>query len=339
MRIAVCAPQVPFVRGGAEVMADDLVAALRSRGHETELVTIPFKWYPGTRVLDQAFLWRLADLTESDGRPIDRVIATKFPAYCVRHPNKVVWVLHQFRQAYDYDRTELGQFDESPEERATRRAVEQLDAVALGEARSVFATSRNVADRLRRFNNIAARLLPHPPQSLPYRTSPSEGYVLSVNRLDRAKRIDLLVEAAQCDRSLKIVIAGDGPDRPRLEQLASGLNGQVEFTGRIDEERLADLYARCLAVYYAPVDEDFGMVPFESFLSGKPVVTTHDAGGPLEVVHDRETGVVVAPDALALAQACAYLRDHGDEASAWGLAGKEIAERVTWDACVDALLS
>ncbi|HEX5449582.1 MAG TPA: glycosyltransferase family 4 protein, partial [Gaiellaceae bacterium] len=326
-------------RGGAEVMADDLVAALRARGHETELVTIPFKWYPGTRVLDQAFLWRLADLTESDGRPIDRVIATKFPAYCVRHPNKVVWVLHQFRQAYDYDRTELGQFDESPEDRATRRAIEQVDAVSLAEARKVFATSRNVADRLQRFNNIDAQLLPHPPQSLPYRTSASEGYVLSVNRLDRAKRIDLLVEAAQRDRSLKIVIAGEGPDRERLEQLAAGLNGQVEFTGRIDEGRLADLYARCLAVYYAPVDEDFGMVPFESFLSGKPVVTTHDAGGPLEVVHDRETGVVVAPDATELAQACAYLRDHGDEASAWGLAGKEIAERVTWDACIDQLLS
>ena len=126
MRVAVCAPQVPFVRGGAELMADDLVAALRRRGHEAELVTIPFKWYPGARVLDQAFLWRLVDLTESDGRPIDRVIATKFPAYCVRHPNKVAWVLHQFRQAYDYDRTELGQFSESPEDRATRRAIELL---------------------------------------------------------------------------------------------------------------------------------------------------------------------------------------------------------------------
>ena len=91
MRIAVCRPQVPFVRGGAEVMADGLVDALRERGHEAETVAIPFKWYPGTRVLDQAFLWRLVDLTETDGSPIDLVIGTKFPSYCVRHPNKVVW--------------------------------------------------------------------------------------------------------------------------------------------------------------------------------------------------------------------------------------------------------
>jgi glycosyltransferase involved in cell wall biosynthesis len=257
----------------------------------------------------------------------------------VRHPNKVAWVLHQFRQAYDYDRTELGQFSESPEDRATRAAIERLDAVALGEARKVFATSRNVADRLQRFNGIDAEILPHPPQSLPYRTGDSEGFVLSVNRLDRAKRIDLLIEAAKREPSLRVVITGEGPDRERLETLASGLNGQVEFVGRVDDERLADLYARSLAVFYAPLDEDFGMVPYEAFLSGKPVVTTFDAGGPLEIVHDRETGVVVAPEPAAIARAVLYLGEHADEAKTWGAAGRAIAERVTWDACVDALLA
>ena len=118
-----CAPQVPFVHGGAEIMAETLVHELRRREHEAELVTVPFKWYPGTRVLDQAFLWRLLDLTESDGRPIDLVLATKFPSYVVRHPNKRVWVLHQFRQAYELDRTDLGQFSEEPQDRALRRSV------------------------------------------------------------------------------------------------------------------------------------------------------------------------------------------------------------------------
>src|SRR2546421_5630618 len=101
MRIAVCRPQVPFARGGAEIFADDLVSALRARGHEADLVTVPFKWYPGQRVLSQAFLWRLLDLDEAEGQRIDLVIATKFPSYCIRHPNKIAWVLHQFRQAYE----------------------------------------------------------------------------------------------------------------------------------------------------------------------------------------------------------------------------------------------
>src|SRR6266542_566829 len=318
MRIAVCSAQVPFARGGAEIFADDLVSELAARGHEATVVTVPFKWYPGTRVLTQAFLWRLVDLSEADGRPIDLVIATKFPSYAVRHPNKVVWLLHQFRQAYELDRTDLGQFGENTEDRATRRAVQRLDRVALGEARKVFATSRNVAERLQRSTGIDAEVMPHPPQELPYRTESYDDFVLSVGRLDRAKRHDLLLEALAADSTLRCVIVGDGPDRERLEEVARrhGLDGRARFTGRVDEEELATLYARCLAVYYAPVDEDFGMVPYEAFLSEKPVVTTTDAGGPLEVVADRRTGLVCEPRAAALAQACSWLRDHVDEAKA-----------------------
>src|SRR2546423_15558142 len=217
MRIAVCLPQVPFARGGTEIFVEDLVGELRKRGHEAELVTVPYKWYPGTRVLTQAFLWRLLDLTEADGRPIDLVIATKFPSYAVRHPNKVVGLLHQFRQAYELDRTELGQFGETVEERATRRAVQRLDGVALGEARKRFTTSQNVADRLERSTGLDAEGMPHPPQELPYRTQGYQDFVLSVGPLDRRKRHDLLLEALAADATLQCVIAGDGPDRERLE--------------------------------------------------------------------------------------------------------------------------
>jgi len=332
MRIAVCRPQVPFARGGAEIFADELVRQLRARGHEADVVSVPFKWYPGERVLTQAFLWRLLDLTEADGRPVDMVVATKFPSYCVRHPNKVVWLLHQFRQAYELDRTELGQFSESAEDRATRRRVQRLDETALGEARKLFATSRNVAERLQRSTGLEAEVLPHPPQELAYRTEAYEPFVFSVGRLDRAKRIDLLIEAA-AQQDVEVVIAGEGPDRERLETLA---NGRVRFTGRVSEAELADLYARCRAVFYAPVDEDFGMVPFEAFLAEKPVVTTTDAGGPLDVVRERETGRVVEPTVEAVAAALAIGED---DARAWGRAGKALAEQVTWDHAIDRLLA
>ena len=339
MTILVCRPQVPFVYGGAELVADQLVDELRVRGHDAELVAIPFKWYPGTRVLDQALVWRLLDLSEADGRAIDLVIATKFPSYGIRHPNKVVWLVHQFRQAHDYDRTELGQFSESPQDRATRAAVQRFDRIALGEARRLFAISGNVAGRLERSTGLTAQVLPPPPQRLDFRTEGYGDFVLSVNRLDRAKRIDLLIEAAQADESLRVVIAGDGPDRERLERLATKVNGRIEFAGRVDADRLADLYARCRAVFYAPVDEDYGIVPYEAFLSEKPVVTTTDAGGPLEIVRDRETGLVVAPAPAEVARALSFLAEHVDEAKAWGRAGKAAAERITWDVCIDALLS
>jgi glycosyltransferase involved in cell wall biosynthesis len=340
LRIAVCRPQVPFSYGGAEIFSDRLVEELQARGHDAELVALPFKWYPGERVLTQAFLWRLLDLSEADGKPIELVIATKFPSYCVRHPNKVVWLLHQFRQAYELDRTELGQFGESAADRATRRAVQRLDRVALGEAKKVFATSRNVADRLERSTGIVADVMPHPPQELAYRCDEYGDFVLSVGRIDRAKRIDLIVEAVASEPSLRLVVAGDGPERERLEELAAkrGLNGRVTFVGRVDKARLTDLYARCLAVYYAPFDEDFGMVPYEAFLAEKPVVTTTDAGGPLEIVADRSTGVVCEPRPDSLAAACTWLREHVDDARAFGQAGKRIAEGVSWDSTIARLL-
>jgi glycosyltransferase involved in cell wall biosynthesis len=340
MRLAVCMPQVPFERGGTEIFADGLVRALRERGHDAELVTIPYKWYPSERVLTQAFLWRLLDLEESNGRPIDAVIATKFPSYAIRHPRKVVWLLHQFRQAWDLDRTELGQFSESAEDRALRRKVLAFDRVALGEARRIFTTSSIVAGRLRESTGLEAEVLAPPPAPLDFHCDAYDDFILSVNRLDRAKRIDLLIEAAAHAPGLQVVIAGDGPDRERLEQLARerGLDGRATFTGRVSDVELADLYARCLGVYYAPVDEDYGLVPYEAFLSEKPIVTTTDAGGPLDIVRDRETGLVVAPTVEELARACTWLREHTDEARTLGRAGREVARAVTWDSCIDRLL-
>ena len=81
------------------------------------------------------------------------------------------------------------------------------------------------------------------------------------------------------------------------------------------------------------------MVPFEAFLAEKPVVTTTDAGGPLEVVSDRATGLVCEPRAEAVAAACEWLRSHPDEARAFGLAGKAVAGQVTWDRTIERLLA
>jgi glycosyltransferase involved in cell wall biosynthesis len=332
MRLAVCMPQVPFERGGTEIFADGLVQALGEAGHEAELVTVPFKWYPNERVLTQAFLWRLLDLEESNGRPIDAVVATKFPSYVVRHPRKVVWLLHQFRQAWDFDRTEFGQFSESAEDRALRRKVLELDRVSLGEARKIFTTSSIVAGRLHDSVGLDAEVLAPPPAQLAFRCDEYGDFVLSVNRLDRAKRIDLLLEAAALAPDVRVVVAGDGPDRGRLESLA---NGRVEFVGRVSDDELADLYARCRAVYYAPVNEDYGLVPYEAFLSDKPVITTTDAGGPLDVVRDGETGRVVAPAREELARALTFTEE---EARTLGRAGHRLAKDVTWSRCVERLL-
>jgi glycosyltransferase involved in cell wall biosynthesis len=74
-------------------------------------------------------------------------------------------------------------------------------------------------------------------------------------------------------------------------------------------------------------------------MSAKPVVTTRDAGGPLEIVVDRETGRVCEPTPEAVADACLWLGAHRDTTRALGLAGQERARRVTWDRVLERLLA
>jgi glycosyltransferase involved in cell wall biosynthesis len=215
-----------------------------------------------------------------------------------------------------------------------------VDNVTLGEARQLFAISQNVADRVRAANGLEAEVLRPPPQELDYRCDEYGDFVLSVGRLDRAKRVDLLVEAVASHLELRAIIAGDGPDRSRLERLGRelGASDRLAFPGRVDAAELARLYATCLAVYYAPVDEDLGFVPYEAFRAEKPVVTTKDAGGPLEIVSDHATGLVCEPDSRAVAEAFVRLAASPDDARAWGRAGRKLAEEATWDTVVDRLL-
>ena len=204
----------------------------------------------------------------------------------------------------------------------------------------MFATSRNVAGRIRDSIGVETQVMPHPAQALEYRFEAVGDFALSVGRLDRAKRVDLLLEAAQIG-GFRVVVAGDGPEREALEQRSRELSiaDRVTFEGRVDDQRLANLYARCGCVYYAPIDEDFGMVPYEAFLSGKPVVTTRDAGGPLEVVEDGRTGLVRAPEPTEVAAGIGEILADASRAAVLGAAGRAIAKTVTWDATIERLLA
>jgi glycosyltransferase involved in cell wall biosynthesis len=335
MRVAVCRPQVPFVRGGAEIFTDRLVDELRARGVEAEIVSVPFQGWPNDRLATTMMTWRLVNLDADLERPADLVVATKFPSYLVRHPNKVVWLVHQLRQAYELHGTEFAQFTDSPEDRSLRRAVQDLDRESLGEARKLFATSQNVADRLRRSTDLEAEIMPHPPQELPYRCDCYGDFVLSVGRLDATKRVHLLLHAAAMEPDLQVVVVGSGPERENLERIACD---RVRFAGQVSEQELADLYATCRAVFYAPLDEDFGMVTFEAFRAAKPIVTTSDAGGPLEFVSDRRNGRVVAPEPPSIAQAPRELVADEALARRLGEAGRDEAAATTWDRAIDRLL-
>ena len=343
--VVVCEAQVPFVHGGAEVHVRELVRELKTRGYEAELVSVPFKWYPKEEILPHAAAWRLLDLSESNGRPIDLVIASKFPTYFVRHPNKVAWLIHQYRAAYELCGTPYSDFGHNERDVGLRDTLVGLDTEMLGECRRVFANAENTANRVRKYNGIAADALYHPPRLARQlaAASPHFGdFVLSVGRIESVKRVDLLVSAmSRVDKPIRLVVAGDGTQRANVERMAAeaGLSDRVHFLGAVQDEQLLALYRDALAVLYPPYDEDFGYVTLEAFLSRKPVVTAVDSGGPNEFVVDGVNGFVRQPDAEAFADAINLLaRDRGRAASL-GAAGHERARMITWDGVIEKLVS
>jgi glycosyltransferase involved in cell wall biosynthesis len=343
--VVVCEAQVPFVHGGAEVHVRELVRELRARGYDAELISVPFKWYPKEEILPHAAAWRLLDLSESNGRPIDAVIASKFPTYFARHPNKVAWLIHQYRAAYELCGTPYSDFGHNERDLGLRDTLIRLDTEMLGECRRVFANAQNTANRVEKYNGIKAEALYHPPRLAAALAAarPTYGdFVLSVGRIESVKRVDVLVSAmAQVDKPIRLVVAGEGTQRANVEKVAedAGVSDRVTFLGAVDDERLLELYREALAVLYPPYDEDFGYVTLEAFLSRKPVVTATDSGGPNEFVVDGVNGFVRPPAADAFADAINTLARDRRRTAAMGEAGHERARMVTWDGVIERLLA
>jgi glycosyltransferase involved in cell wall biosynthesis len=335
MDVLVCAAQVPFMRGGLEMLVDNLVGALRAEGHRAEAVRVPAAW-DRERLLDAALAWRMVPLDA------DVVITTNFPSYYARHPRKVLWLAHQHRAAYDgIDQpwSDLAGDDDGLE---VQRQLTEWDTRVIGEAAPRYTIGRVVSDRLARYCGLDSTPLHHPPPLAErLETGPFGDYLVGINRLEANKRPDLVVggllEAASGVRG---VVAGTGSLGPTLEKAidAGGGRGRVELAGFVADDDLVALLAGCLGVVYTPYDEDYGYVTLQAFLAGKPVITTTDAGGVLEWVEDDVTGLVVEPTAEAIGAAADRLAGDPALAARLGANGKARADALDWPSVVDALL-
>jgi len=342
--IAVCAAQVPFFTGGAEILIEALIYQLRQRGYEVELINIPYKWYPHSQLLESIHLWKKLDLSESNGKKIDLVIATKFPSYFIQHPRKVLWLIHQYRQMYDLLDSPYSGFDmHDHKDRELRDKLVAMDTQALASYQNRLTIAQNTTDRMQKYNGLTSKALYHPPRLVGrYQNLGFEDYILSVGRLDKLKRIDALIRALPyVDNNIKCKIAGSGPEREPLEALAKNLNvsDRVEFLGYVADEELIQLYGKCSAVYFAPLDEDYGYITLEAFLSQKPVMTAIDSGGPLEFVDHEINGIIsqnLNPEELG--RNIERLVSDKGLCAEMGLSGFQTAEHITWDPVIDALL-
>jgi glycosyltransferase involved in cell wall biosynthesis len=347
MRVAIATVQVPFVRGGAELLAESLHTELLAAGYEAEIISVPFKWYPADRIVDHMLACQLMDFAESQAGPIDRLISLKFPAYMIAHPNKVVWLLHQHRGAYDMWGTPLGDLTAAPAGAHVRATIRIADRVALSEARTIYTLSANVSRRLSEHCGIVSVPLHHPPPGARnIRTGDYGNYILFPSRLNPLKRQALIVEALSytvCPVRVVFVGVADTPEYSwQLRRLAAekGVESHLTWLGGVAEEKKLELYAGCRAVIFPPLDEDYGYVTLEAMLAGKAVITCTDSGGPLEFVQDKRTGLICHPAPQTVAAALDRLWEDPVLAARLGQGGFEHYSelRIGWERVLQCLL-
>jgi glycosyltransferase involved in cell wall biosynthesis len=335
--------RVPFIWGGAEELSFHLVKRLREAGHEAEQMRIPFTWYPAERLIEEMTISRSIRVWNAD-----RVIALKFPAYLIPHDNQVIWLLHQLRQAYDLFDAGQSHIENTSRGDTIRAAIRVADEQAFRGARGLYALP-NAAERMLRYNGIAAEKLSQPLNDPELFTGGEDGgYIFAGGRIGTSKRQALLIEALRHAPGVRLVMAGPPESAEVPATLAAladrcGVADRVAFDLRLlPRADLAALVNGCTASAYIPYDEDsVGYVTLEAFQAQKPVITTTDSGGVLEIVRDGETGIVAEPNAESLGLAMTRLAANRPVAARIGQAGRALLlERdITWPKTLERLLS
>ena len=343
-RIAVVTSHPPFAQGGHLVIANALTTAIREAGHDATVLLTPQNRF-GRQGSAYLANWFTDVEVAHDGLPVDQVISLRFPSYAVSHPRHVCWLNHRMREYYD----QWPEFSRSmsrrvrAKERVRRKVIHVADRYLLTRnVTRLFAQSQTIQGRLQRWGGISSEVLYPPPPPRAYRCDGYDGDVLIVSRLTALKRVDLLIDAlAQPEAaSVRCVVVGDGADGLRLRQRAvdCGVDHRVTFMGAVGETTLLEQLARCRAVCFPALQEDYGLVTVEAFASSKGVITCSDSGGPAELVINDQTGFVTAPNARALAVALQSVSEQSAVAERLGAAARDQVDRMTWQGAVQQLL-
>jgi glycosyltransferase involved in cell wall biosynthesis len=345
VKVLVVNNMAPFSWGGAEELAVHLAAALAEAGHEAEVLRIPFQTEPWTRIPSQMLLVNALELPN-----VDRVIALKFPAYLIRHSHKTLWLLHQYRQAYDLYDAGMSNIPAGEQGAELRRVIATADEEAFRASERVFVNSDVTRDRLAKHNNVRAEVLRPPlndPELFPGGTS--EGYVFAGGRINAMNRQHLLIEAlALTPGSVRLVIAGP-PDSPAAGEKLTRLVESLDLRDRVTLDlrfvpraQVAAYVNHATAVACLPYDEDsLSYVAMEGSAAGKPLITTNDSGGVLGLARHRETGWVAAPNPASLAEGLTRLGVDSPANVQLGAAARERwrSLETTWPDAVDRLLA
>ena len=313
MKILVSTTFLPFHQDYGSLLADRLAQALAAQGHDVDTIKIPFR--PNrTEMAAQTLMLRLLDV---DADVSDLLITLRFPSYALHHRHKIVWLLDQYHPAYTL--TLPRRIPETSEGRQFQQDLIKSDSLFLHEARAVYAMSQCGAARLQQFNQVSSKEVLYPPLLLADTMPQGDlgDYLLVPHQIAPYKRQMLLLDALNhAHTDIRLVILGDPLDSNYLAEMQAciveyDLTDRVRVIMETTREKTSDLFAHAYAIISIAQDEDYPAGTIHAFGAKKPVITCNDSGAPNEFVHQDQTGLSVAPEAEALADAiCRLTSDH-----------------------------
>ena len=161
----------------------------------------------------------------------------------------------------------------------------------------IFVNSKNVEKRVLKYYGRKSKVVYPSVNTKKFKYLGQKDYYLSTARLDKIKRVDLVIQAFKKLPTKKLIIISDGPDKSKLHKLASGASN-IKFLGRVSDEKLAKLYGNCIATIYLSYKEDFGIIPLESMAAGKPCIATNDGGFQETITHDKTGFLIDNPEEI-----------------------------------------
>jgi glycosyltransferase involved in cell wall biosynthesis len=334
LRIIVATTHVPFRPAPQRRLAAALTNYLRGIGHQADTVSLPF--HPDAPSAEQLLAYRLIDLAEPPGGPIDRLITLGAPATLLPHPRKAAWLIEPYPAFFGHglDSAWPPQGQRLPEDRAC------AELAGLREARRVFAASAACADWLKAKHGLAPIVTPPPPPDCPPPPPPSGATFAVLGPLAPVCRHLISLEALRfAAPQVRLVFTGPPADKDHAALLRRraeewGLMGRVSFEeGTFSADCVAAVTFG--AAHMAPED---GLL--EAFAARRTAITADDCHPTVELVEHEPNGLIVAPDPRALAWAMGRLCTNLALARSLGEAAHAILSRrrITWAHVAEQLL-
>lgn len=344
MKIAVLLPASPFIYGGAEKMADDLVFYLNKYGHLAKRYDTVFH---GTKLRHIIKAQLNSQMLKFDD--VDMVIPLLPINVSVFHHNVVPWLIGQAKVVYEFfDNPTIGYGKFGTEGRIVSDLCKKNDTIAMKKMSRIYTISPRTKELFQKYNHITTQVLVLPLQnSDAYYCKEYGDFVMYHSRIYPQKRQHLVVEAMSYTKTqVKLLIAGADNE----SQYTNSIKKYVEEhhledkvilkIGRFSDEQKYDWLSRCLGGFYLGEDEDYwAIVTTEVMMSKKPVIAPNDTGATKYVVIDGKTGYQPEATPQAIAEAIDKLYLDKKKAQYMGEAGDVLIREISpsWEMVVKTL--